>query len=357
MTAGWFVASLAALTVLAVWSAWRWFPDPRLQFIAAVPLCRSPDGAWEGLNLTWYGALSATAYALAVLVFLILCAAAGASALVCAGYMALLLTVCMPASRWVVRLVEGHAHGFSVGGAAFLGILLAPWLLTAMPGLPFWPVLSASAIAYAFGEGFGRLACVSFGCCYGRPVEQLSPRLRRWCEPMAAQVAGGTRKAAYAGGLEGVPLAPVPGLTVAVHGLAGCLAAASLIAEWPRLAFLLAAGITLAWRVISELLRADFRGGRFPLPGSAYQWMAGIGFLYVIGLAVLWPGSDAPRLDVTRGLLAAWSPWVILSIQGLWIFVLLYMGRSTVTDSRICFRVRTPEADRTAGREILPGGR
>lgn len=349
MTAGWFIAALAALTIVAVWSAWRWFPDPRRQFIAAVPLRRLSDGAWEGLNLTWYGALSATAYVLALLIFLILGAAAGASPVLGAAYMALMLAVCMPASRWVVRLIEGHAHGFSVGGAAFLGILLAPWLLAALPRLPFWPVLAASAIAYAFGEGFGRLACVSFGCCYGRPVEQLSPCLRRWCEPVAARVAGGTRKAAYAGGLEGVPLAPVPGLTVAVHGLAGCLAAASLIAGWPRLAFLLAAGITLAWRVLSEFLRADFRGGRFPLLGSAYQWMAGAGLLYVLALAALWPGSQAVRLDVPAGLRAVWGPWVIVSLQALWAFVFLYMGRSTVTGSKIGFHVREMEAARTAG--------
>lgn len=355
MTAGWFVAVLVALTIVAVWSAWRWFPDPRRQFIAAVPLRRLPDGSWEGLNLTWYGALSATAYALAVLVFLILCAAAGASALVCAGYMALLLAVCMPASRWMVRLVEGHAHGFSVGGAAFLGILLAPWLLTAMPGLPFWPVLTASAIAYAFGEGFGRLACVSIGCCYGRPVEQLSPRLRRWCEPVAARVAGGTRKAAYAGGLEGVPLAPVPGLTVAVHGLAGCMAVASLIAGMPRMAFLLAVGITLAWRVFSELLRADFRGGRFPLPGSAYQWMAGVGLVYVLGLAAFWPGAVAPRLDIIAGLRAAWSPCVMVWLQVLWVFVFFFMGRSTVTGAVIIFRVRPAEAASTTGTMDVSG--
>jgi hypothetical protein len=39
-------------------------------------------------------------------------------------------------------------------------------------------------IAYAFGEGLGRLACISFGCCYGVALPEAHPLLRhmfdRW---------------------------------------------------------------------------------------------------------------------------------------------------------------------------------
>ena len=33
-------------------------------------------------------------------------------------------------------------------------------------------VLAALAIGYILGEGLGRLACLSFGCCYGKPLDQ-----------------------------------------------------------------------------------------------------------------------------------------------------------------------------------------
>ena len=58
---------------------------------------------------------------------------------------------------------------FTVGGASFVGIILAPlivWMfnVTLDKSIPIVPFLAAVSIAYALGEGVGRLACISFGC-------------------------------------------------------------------------------------------------------------------------------------------------------------------------------------------------
>ena len=47
-------------------------PRERWQIIAAAPLEKEESGSWRGLNLTWYGALSATAYVIAAALFLAL---------------------------------------------------------------------------------------------------------------------------------------------------------------------------------------------------------------------------------------------------------------------------------------------
>ena len=56
-----FVMSIAAmLTALFAW-AFRALPRERWQFLVAVPLQRNATGAWQGLNLTYYGLFNALA--------------------------------------------------------------------------------------------------------------------------------------------------------------------------------------------------------------------------------------------------------------------------------------------------------
>jgi hypothetical protein len=40
--------------------------------------------------------------------------------------------------------------------------------------MPIVPALAAVMIAYTFGEALGRLACISFGCCYGVSISKLT---------------------------------------------------------------------------------------------------------------------------------------------------------------------------------------
>src|SRR5205085_1755107 len=78
---------------------------------------------------------------------------------------------------------------------------------------PVVPTFAAVAICYAFGEGIGRLACISFGCCYGKPVEACSPLLRWLFKHFYFVYSGATKKIAYASHLEGRKVVPVQALT------------------------------------------------------------------------------------------------------------------------------------------------
>ena len=71
----------------------------------------------------------------------------------------------------------------------------------------------------------------------------------------------------------------------------------------------------LIWRVVSEFLRADYRGER---KISAYQIMAGLGVLYGLIPAVTLDASGV-EAHLGRGVAALWSvPVLLLLAQGAW---------------------------------------
>jgi hypothetical protein len=262
------------------------------------------------------------------------------------GVIGLLLACCVPAASLVARLVEGKRATFTVGGAVFVGTLVAPWLILGAdrwlgPWLGFSiPVASGMAalvVGYALGEGIGRLACVSFGCCYGKPISRLSPRLRRLFARCCFVFAGPTKKIAYEGGLEGEPVVPIQGLTAAWLVALAAIGTALFLAGHHRTVLGTVFVGTQAWRIGSEFLRADYRGeGRI----SAYQIMAGIGIGYLLVVLPFLPSPPARPLDVVAGLGGLWRPEVILGLQGLWVAIFLHTGRSVVTGARLSFHVR-----------------
>lgn len=74
---------------------------------------------------------------------------------------------------------------------------------------PFGPGLAALSIAYVLGEGIGRLACISFGCSYGNPVDQIRGWIWRFSLRHHSVFVGQTKEIVFASGLEGEPVAPV----------------------------------------------------------------------------------------------------------------------------------------------------
>lgn len=341
-----FLAVLTLILLAAiVWGA-RTLPRERWQIIAAAPTRRAGPSSWEGVNFTWYGFFSATAYVLAVGIYYLLLRALGVSGLWAATAMGLLLAVCIPASRLVARVVEKKPHTFTVGGASFVGILLAPWIILAtnrllarLPeenGSPA-EVMAAFAIAFALGEGMGRLACLSFGCCYGKPLALCSPWLRWLFAGRATVFLGSTKKAAYAGNLAGKPLLPVQTLTSMVNS-AAALAGIWLLSRGHAVAACLTVlTASQLWRFFSEFLRADYRGdGRI----SAYQWMGLAAVAYTAAALPVLSGAVPPhRMDFAAGLLALWNPAPILLFQALWAFIFFSMGKSMVTRASISFHV------------------
>lgn len=340
-----FLSITSLLLVLLLRWAFGHLPRERWQMLAVIPHQKNHDGQWQGVNLTYYGFFIATAQLLAVILLLILVGAAGISLEGTAIVVAAVLAACMPAARIVAIIVEKKRHTFTVGGASFVGILLAPWLvLLAQKSLnaffpchlPVLPMLAAMAVAYTLGEGLGRLACISFGCCYGKPLRDCHPWLQRVFAGRPVIFEGHTKKAIYEGSLAGEPLIPIQAITCVLYCLTALTGSALFLAGQYAAAFLLCCIVTQAWRIVSETLRADFRGFT---KISAYQKMAGLAVIYVLLISVLFPGGAAVAPSVVHGLGLLWQPGIIIGLQVLWLIFFVVFGRSTITSATLSFQL------------------
>ncbi len=342
--------TLGTVTValsLYLWWGFRVLPSERWQIFATVPAEKNGQGGWLGVNFTWYGLLTANAYIVSVAVLLVLLGSVGVSPLATAVLAAALLCCCVPASRLVAQIVEKKAHTFTVGGAVFVGIIITPFLINLLNRtagsqlgfqIPVMAAYAAIAIAYAFGEGLGRLACISFGCCYGKPVSADSGLLSRIFSGRGFVFFGSTKKIAYAGGMEAVEVVPIQALTAVLYTVCGLLATALFLASQHAVAFLLATSVTQGWRAFSETLRADYRGeGKI----SAYQIMGIIGVVYALIMTCLLGEETSVQADLVIGIKSLWNPALILFLQGVWAVIFFYTGRSTVTGANVSFYVHT----------------
>ncbi len=340
-----FILSLGV--VLAVLFSWGFkvLPKEKWQVIGCVLGEKGSDGSWKGLNMTYYGLFNATAYFLAAGVFFILCGSISVPASAILILLAAVLVICMPASGLIALWVEGKANTFTVGGASFIGLLAAPWTFQYLQDVfgkqmgfdaSVMGLLAALSIAFAFGEGTGRLACISFGCCYGKPLSACPPLVRRIFSGWVFVFTGQTKKIAYAHHLDGRKVFPIQAVTavlLAATGLAGCYA---FLEGFHRAAFCGTLVVTQVWRVLSEFLRADFRGGGRM---SAYQVMSLLSIPYAFLIMILFPHTGDAKPDLATGFLALWDPAVLLCLEVLWIVAFLYTGRSRVTGSTIRLHV------------------
>jgi hypothetical protein len=341
------VILLSALIVLGVYFWWGFtvLPGEKWQIVASVPSIRTERGDWCGINFTWYGLLTANAYLVSVAVMLVLMSSVGVPPLGTALLVTAMLCCCVPSSRLVARIVEKKAHTFTVGGAVFVGILITPFVITLVNRtagelfvfhIPIIPAYAAIAISYAFGEGLGRMACISFGCCYGKPLAATSGLLKRLFAGRGFVFTGSTKKIAYAGGLEAIEVIPIQAVTAVIYSACGLVAAWMFLSSHLTGAFLLATIVTQGWRSFSETLRADYRGeGTI----SAYQIMGCVGVVYAIAAAYLLAPENAGLPDLAAGLKNLWSPALILFLQGIWLVIFYYTGRSTVTGATLRFHV------------------
>jgi hypothetical protein len=339
-----FVTVFGGLLLSALLWGFKTLPKERWQMIASVPRVKNADGAWNGLNLTYYGFFSATGTTVGVALMMLLMASIGMPLLLAVGFIIVLVAICLPASRLVALIVERKRNTFTIAGAAFVATLLAPPLAWGLQQLlrnwlqleiHLLPVLAGAVIAYAIGESIGRLACISFGCCYGIPLRQAGPTVRKLFRRYSLVLHGHTKKAAYASGLAGEPLIPVQVLTSLVFALAGLAGTVLFLAGMWKAAALIPIVCTWGWRVVSESLRADFRGsGRI----SSYQVMSVIALAYLVLVTSLAPSEGTPPilgLAFSRVL----SLPVVAGLQAFWIALFLYYGRSRVTASTVSFHV------------------
>lgn len=322
--------------------------------MAAIPLYkedRDGRGQWRGLNLTYYGFLLAGATVIAVLFGLILLTSASAYLPGVLAVFVLIFTVSLPASKILARIVEKKRHTFTVGGAFFSGLLFAPWAILIVnlalrivhaPELHVLVVLAALAISYTLGEGLGRLACLSFGCCYGKPLKDCHWLTRKIFANFAFVFTGATKKAVYDGGLEGEKLLPIQALTSLFYTATALFSAHLFLHGQYGAAFLLSLIVSQLWRFFSEILRADFRGlGRI----SVYQKMSLLAVPYAGILLFFIPTTELPLPSIILGLRTVFQPVSLIGLQLLWLTIFLIFGLSTATTSTISFHVVQTDKD------------
>ncbi|MFH1115338.1 MAG: prolipoprotein diacylglyceryl transferase family protein [Pseudomonadota bacterium] len=338
-----------AVLAVSLWQLLRWcfraLPNENRQILGCIPLSKEGPDSWKGLNLTYYGLFVSAAVVAAVCMIFVLMGSIGVPIGITGASLLLILPVWALATKLTARLVEKKLHTFTIGGATFVLLLITPLALlltNALAGtkfgvqVPMLPFLAAVAVAYAVGEGIGRLACISFGCCYGKPISQCGPMIRRIFGGHGFVFTGKTKKIAYESGLDEQEVVPIQAITSSVHIVVGLAALVLYLHSAFFSSFVLAMTATQGWRAFSETLRADYRGGG---KITAYQIMAGLGVVYTVLLALLVPGQDVGRPDILAGLSALWHPGVILALQGVGLGTFLIAGRSMVTASSLSFRV------------------
>lgn len=341
-----FIGILACIFGLIYGWAFHHLPHERWQFIGTIPLRKQDDNHWQGLNLTYYGLFNACAVTFAAMIVLILLGATGMLMTALILTVLLVVSVFGPCAKLIARVVEKKAYTFTIGGASFAGLMLTPLLLMSLNrvlpvmGLPpvgVMPVMAAIAVGYAFGEGAGRLACLSFGCCYGKPLDQLPGPWRTLLAPLSLVYCAQTQKAVYADNLAGRRVVAVPALTAVLYTLTALAGTYLYFNGRQNSAYLLCVLVTQLWRFFSEFLRADYRGeGRI----SAYQIMA-LAAALTSGVYAAWLPSQPLQPNLIAGLRIVWNPVILLICSLIWIGTFLYTGRSQVTASRISFFVNS----------------
>lgn len=341
-----FVVGLGlALFVLAIWG-FKFLPQEKWQVLSTVPIMKTANGKWKGLNLTYYGFFNGVAVTAASAIMIMLL---GAVSIPLGGTLLFFLGTALfaaPATKIVARIVEKKPCTLSIGGASFVGIVVAPWIalgvrqlfiINHLPPIEVIVLLAAVSTAYSFGEGIGRLSCISFGCCYGKPLSELPKPVQMIFRRRNFVFQGKTKKIAYASHMDGTEILPIQAITSIVYFSSGLLGTYLFLNGHFSLAFSLTLATTQIWRVVSEFLRADYRGeGRF----SVYQYLAFISVFYSMGMAFWFSLDPILGIDIRHGINTMWDLPVILFLQALFIAVFFMTGRSKVISAELSFQVQ-----------------
>jgi hypothetical protein len=337
-----FLLALAILSVFLLWWGFKALPGERWQIMATVPVRKIDSDRWDGINLTYYGLFSANAYLMSMVIMFVLFGSIKIDIKTTFVLIIIMLAFCIPMARIAAIVVEKKAHTRTVGGAVFVGLLLAPLAIVAVNKVmdpagfvPIMPAMAALAISYSLGEGIGRLACISFGCCYGRALSECSPLMQRLFQDNNFIFFGKTKKIAYESGLDGERVFPVQAITAGLFTATSLFCTYLFLNGYYAVSFLFAVLVTQGWRALSEIFRADYRGeGRI----SVYQIMGIVAIMYSL---ILWSWSDDSNItaNIMEGIQRVWQPEVIIFLLLMWLGIFLHTGCSKVTGSIISFHV------------------
>jgi hypothetical protein len=342
-----FVFFLGIFFVLYLLWGFKTLPHENRQIMAVVPINKNKDGMWESINFTYYGLLCSNALSISAVLAVILMGSIQIPLALSLMVIGIILLITVPSASIIAKIVEKKSATFTVGGSAFVGMLLAPlaiWVTNETVGstlqvkAAYLPVMAALAIIYCFGEGLGRLACISFGCCYGKPLTHSHPILQRLFQRFHFTFAGKPKKIAYAHGWEGIAIVPIQAITAIVYVAGGMVGLGMFIHSAFVSAFLVSVLVAFGWRAISELFRSDYRGeGKI----SAYQKMS---IATISGSFILTPflsSCHSPVVNISSGLVFLLDPFVLILIQVIWFLCFVYFGKSKVTGSHVSIFVHT----------------
>lgn len=343
---GIFIISLGLFLYLLLTWGFRHLPDEKWQMIGAIPEKKADEnGIYKGISLTYYGFFQSNSYMVAILLCISLLGAINVSLSAVLFILISVLAICIPAASLVARIVEKKAHTLTIGGASFVGIIIAPpvCLISSLISKCFFgtpmdvlPVLAALAVAYTIGEGVGRLSCISFGCCYGKPLSTSPQWIQRLFKKHYFVFTGKNKKISYADQLDGERVVPIQAVTAVIYCSAALLGTWLFLYRYYYITLVSMILITQIWRFISEFFRADYRGnGKI----SAYQIMGIIACIYTMIIPYFIPQGAEVVPDILTGIKRIWDPLIILLLQGIWIGIFLHTGRSHVTGATMRFFV------------------
>ena len=340
-----FSASLCGVLLFFYYFAFRFLPEERWQVFASIPVHKNGNGRWKGVNITYYGIILSTGYVLAMMLFFILASAAGESWITIGGITIGIMALFVPAAKLMAYIVERKKNTITVGGASFVMFIAAPWIIKLynliLAGNGYTEVkeiviIASLTTAYALGEGIGRLACISFGCCYGKPVAELPLFFREIFLKWNFVFSGDTKKISYHDHLDGQPVVPVQGITAVLYTVTACISVYLFLDGNFFMSFFISLSVTQLWRFASEFLRADYRGNS---KISAYQVMSlFLVFYYVASYMIFRPAVSIEPV-LYKGLIFIWEPALFILFAAMWTGSLLYTGISSVTASEISLYV------------------
>lgn len=322
-------------------------PHENKQIMAVLPVKKNEEGMWEGINLTYYGLLCANAVTISSALAIILMGSVRIPLAVSAMIVGMVLLITVPLSSIIAQIVEKKPATFTVGGSAFVGIFLTPlaiWISNESVGnilnakAEYLPVMAALCICYCFGEGLGRLACISFGCCYGKPLNLSHPVLQKLFSRFHFIFTGKTKKIAYAHGWEGLAIVPIQAITAIFYVLVSVIGLALFVNSCFLSAFLIPMLVAFGWRIASEFFRSDYRGeGKI----STYQKMSIAAIISSFIDTLLLPHYSVPQVHIASGLDQLANPGVVILLQLIWIMCIGFLGKSKVTGSVVSFFIHS----------------
>lgn len=323
------------------------FPSRDRQFLASLPLRKNEDGTFQGLNITTYGLMNAVAYTFGTSIFLFLSLSSETPIGIIILSVLVILLISMPASKIVAKLVEKKDNTFTVSGGSFVGGLLSPIIFyiflyldckdSSMALSKTLVLLGAVSTAYLFGEGLGRLGCLSFGCCYGSRVDTLKRGFKIFFSNFYTKFQGDTKKVAYEGGLEGEKTVPVQTMAIILFNLTALFSTFLFLNKSFLSSFLISVVSAQFFRFFSEFLRSDFRGNK---KITVYQIFSIIMTLYSFIVAYLLKDNRAtPQVNIEYGLSVFFTAKILILLQIIFLGAFIYTGTSKVTYSKINFYV------------------